>query len=97
MLVGGTKFEEPPSNALAPTTDRFLGVRDLYWQFDVEQGKRGCDECWGLALMEMITDPMLRQWVPAWVVEQYERANPFYKEVLTALHGTSMCRGTRRC
>ena len=38
-------------------------------------------------MMEMITDPMLRQWVPAWVVEQYERANPFYKEVLTFLQG----------
>eukprot|EP00959_Pyramimonas_sp_CCMP1952_P422126 8843007-Pyramimonas_sp.AAC.1 len=32
--------------------------------------------------MEMLTDPMLRQWVPAWVVEQCERANPYYKEVL---------------
>ena len=37
--------------------------------------------------MEMFSDPMLRQWVPAWVVEQYERANPFYKEVLTVLLG----------
>eukprot|EP00959_Pyramimonas_sp_CCMP1952_P361879 7578710-Pyramimonas_sp.AAC.1 len=35
--------------------------------------------------MEMLTDPMLRQWVPAWVVEQCERANPFYKEVLGAI------------
>ena len=31
------------------------------------------------------SDPMLRQWVPEWVVEQYERANPFFREVLTAL------------
>ena len=86
-LVGGTRFEEPPCNAAAPREDRYLGVRDLYWQFDVEQGKRGCDDCWGLALMEMMVDPMLRQWVPGWVVEQYERANPFFKEVLTAFHG----------
>ena len=35
--------------------------------------------------MEMLTDPMLKQWVPAWVNEQYERANPFFREVLTAL------------
>ena len=67
----------------------------MIWQFDVEKGKRGCDDCWGLALMEMITDPMLRQWVPSWVVEQYERANPFYKEVLTALHGDENMRRNR--
>ena len=40
---------------------------------------------WGLALMEMLTDPMLKQWVPAWVEEQYTRANPFFREVLTAM------------
>jgi hypothetical protein len=60
-----------------------LGVRDLYWKFEGVRDRRGADEGWGLALMEMLSDPMLRQWVPAWVVEQYERANPFYKEVLT--------------
>ena len=27
---------------------------------------------------------------PAWVVEQYERANPFYKEVLTVLQGEEL-------
>ena len=43
------------------------------------------DQYWGHMMMEMLTDPMLRQWVPAWVVEQYERANPFYKEVLGAI------------
>jgi hypothetical protein len=36
-------------------------------------------------LMEMLIDPILYQWVPAWVVEQYERANPFFKEVLIVL------------
>ena len=40
---------------------------------------------WGLKLLEMLTDPMLRQWVPGYVVEQYEHANPFYKEVLMEL------------
>ena len=35
--------------------------------------------------MEMLVDPMLKQWVPAWLVEQYERANPFFREALTAL------------
>ena len=53
----------------------FEGVRD----------GRGRDEGWTLALMEMLTDPMLRQWVPAWLVEQYERQNPFFRKVLTAL------------
>ena len=40
---------------------------------------------WGMALMEMLTDPMLKQWVPTWVDEQYTRANPFFREVLTTL------------
>ena len=35
--------------------------------------------------MEMLVDPMLKQWVPSWLVEQYERANPFFREALTAL------------
>ena len=39
--------------------------------------------------MEMLTDVLLLQWVPKWVVEQYNRANPFFREVLRALqpHG----------
>ena len=37
------------------------------------------------ALMETLTDPMLKQCVPAWVKEQYERAKPFCREVLTCL------------
>ena len=40
---------------------------------------------WALALMEMLVDPILYTWVPAWVSEQYERANPFFKEVLLAM------------
>ena len=35
----------------------------------------------------MLTDPLLLQWVPAWVVEQYERANPFFREALTVVLG----------
>ena len=50
--------------------DRFLGVRDLYLAVS--------DDDWGLALMEMLTDPVLVGWVPSWVVEQYERANPYF-------------------
>jgi hypothetical protein len=84
---GATDLVQPPANAVAPEEDRYLGVRDLYWKFEGVRDRRGADEGWGLALMEMLSDPMLRQWVPAWVVEQYERANPFYKEVLTVLLG----------
>ena len=28
---------------------------------------------------------MLQKWVPAWVVEQYERANPFFRPVLRSM------------
>ena len=49
---------------------RFLGVQDLVEAFE---GK------WGMALMEMLVDPVLSSWVPSWVVEQYERWNPFFR------------------
>ena len=100
---GETEFEEPP--AVADTTDaarrvltwrrRYLGVRDLWTKFEglqrTLQAKEE-DRFWCLMLMEMITDPMLRQWVPEWVVEQFERANPYYKDSLTrALVGWQEC------
>ena len=81
VCFGATDFVQPPVNAMAPQEARYLGVRDLYVKFEGV----GKDDGWALALMEMLTDPMLRQWVPEWVVEQYHRANPFYQEVLTAL------------
>ena len=78
VCVGSTDFA-------APREDRYLGVRDLWAKFAAACGGRGQDRFWGLMLLEMLTDPLLLQWVPAWVVEQYERANPFYREVLTAV------------
>ena len=77
---GNIQLSAERAVAVAPEEERYLRVRDLYAAFE-----RGQDDCWCLALMEMLTDPMLRQWVPAWVVEQFERANPFYREVLTVL------------
>ena len=35
--------------------------------------------------MEMLVDPMLVCWVPGWVREQYERANPYFCSVLKRL------------
>ena len=79
VCFGGTDFVAPFAVAGAPQEDRYLGVRELYAKFE------GREDGWALALMEMLTDPLLLQWVPAWVTEQYERANPFYREVLTLL------------
>lgn len=76
MCWGATSFETP-----SPAEHRHLGIRDLYMKFEGAAGGDG----WKLALMEMLTDPMLLQWVPDWVNEQYTRANPFFREVLTAL------------
>ena len=90
VCFGATEFVQPFAVPDKPEEDRYLGVRDLYMQFDGVRTRRGQDEGWGLALMEMLTDPMLRQWVPEWVVEQYERANPFYREVLTSLQAENM-------
>ena len=80
VCFGETSFEQPWDNE-----GRYLGVRDLYMKFGAPEKVDG----WGMALMEMLTDPLLLQWVPEWVVEQYRRANPFFWEVLTAMvaHG----------
>jgi len=44
---------------------RFLGVQDLYQEFDTDMKGRDGRACsWALALMEMLVDPMLVSWVP---------------------------------
>ena len=58
--------------------DAYLGIPDLYLKFDGEDG-------WSFGLMEMLVDPMLVCWVPGWVREQYERANPYFRSVLKRL------------
>ena len=78
-FLGQTVFEDPAEHAGAPQADRFLGVRDLVLKFD---GK------WDMALMEMLVDPLLCTWVPAWVLEQYERWNP----CISARLSISWCR-----
>ena len=35
-----------------------------------------------MALMEMLVDPVLQEWVPAWVREQYHRSNPDLEDCL---------------
>ena len=37
---------------------------------------------WGMALLEMLLDPILVRWVPEPVVEQYVRWNPYFAQVL---------------
>ena len=44
--------------------------------------KKGRPLGWPLAFMEMLVDPMLCSWVPGWVVEQYERWNPYFRPCL---------------
>ena len=75
---GSTKFVTPPVQAGFEDSDAYLGVSDLYSKFE-------CDDGWAFALMEMLVDPMLVCWVPGWVREQYERANPFFRSVLKRL------------
>ena len=79
ILWGATPFRDPLPHALAPEEDAYLGTRDLYMKFE------GPAHGWALALLEMLVDPMLKTWVPGWVVEQYERGNPYFKDVLTGL------------
>jgi len=37
---------------------------------------------WAYALMEMLVDPVLYEWIPQYVVEQYRRWNPYFVESL---------------
>ena len=75
---GFTKFVTPPVQAGFEDSDAYLGISDLYLKFDGEDG-------WGLGLMEMLVDRMLVCWVPAWVREQYERVNFYFRNVLKRL------------
>ena len=50
---------------------------------------------WALALLEMLVDPVLVSWVPKWVREQYERANPYFRRVLEKMSG-EVCASNHR-
>ena len=61
-FLGGSKFVQPAS--------RFLGVHDLFMKFEgTKRDRKGKDIGWALALMEMLTDTVLYNWVPAWLSE----------------------------
>ena len=78
-LWGGTVFAELSHHAAGSDEhDRFLGVKDLLRKFDEGVGGYG----WTMALMEMLTDPVLYEWVPRGVVEQYLRWNPRFLTIL---------------
>lgn len=76
----------PIQQAGFPQADRYLGVDDLYQAFhgrtERSGWERSMDRGWHFALMEMLVDPVLVRWVPRWVVEQYERWNPKFREKL---------------
>ena len=50
-----------------------------------EPRRRPANCGWAFALMEMLVDPVLHEWVPKWIVEQYERRNPHFKDALAAV------------
>ena len=78
VCLGGTIFVDPSVDALVPEEQRYLGTCELYLKFEGKLDGRHNNVGWTLALMEMLVDPMLKQWVPSWLVEQYERANPVF-------------------
>ncbi len=73
LCLGRTQFATPWLDRVEGRFDigRFLGVRDLVEAFE---------GAWGDALMGMLVDPVLKEWVPNHVVEQYERWNPYFRE-----------------
>ncbi len=82
---GETVFRSSPERAGANFGTVFLGTSDLYRAFEGRQDTRGRPVGWGRALVEMLLDPVLSEWVPAWVVEQYDRWNPFFRAAVCEL------------
>ena len=54
----------------------------LEWFVKERKRGRGWKYGWSMALMEMLADPVLSEWVPAWVREQYFRWNPDFLDTL---------------
>ena len=79
LCLGSTQLHRPHVPAGFPWAARFLGCADLVGKFDTSPTR------WGMALMEMLIDPVLAGWVPGWVVEQYERMNPHFRSALRAV------------
>jgi len=74
LVLGHTPFATPWLDRRGQfDVGRFLGIGDLIEAFE---GK------WGEALMEMLVDPVLSEWVPLYVVQQYDRWNPFFRKCL---------------
>ena len=71
LLWGGSVLEHGSA--------RYLGVADLVTRFQDKKDSQGRVNGWGLALMEMLLDPVLRWWVPSWLVDQYERQNGTFR------------------
>ena len=71
---------------------------DGNWCFKVYRRKRGSwPYGWPMAVMEMLVDPLLNQWVPAWIVEQYCRWNVgFMKHVQKVLDDDEVRRLSNR-
>ena len=86
-MLGWTNFEDPFQVGGFREQDRFLGIQDFYTAFEGRtHGPRKVDG-WSLGLLEMLVDPVLSTWVPKWVREQYERANPYFRRVLEKMLG----------
>ena len=85
--LGGTEFVAPLVVSGGEDMTRFLGVSDLYAKFEGRAYGRRYVDGWALALLEMLVDPVLLAWVPKWVREQYERANPYFRRVLETMSG----------
>jgi len=61
-------------------------ARSAQYVFKRREFKPGVSYGWALALMEMLVDPVLLEWVPEYVVEQYKRWNPFFVDSLRKVH-----------
>ena len=77
--------------------DRYLGVQDLVMAIEGPRRRefvwiRGDDSAketscevkygWSMALLEMLVDPLLREWVPRWLRKQFRVWNKGYQTLL---------------
>ena len=60
---------------------RWTEGREMPREHETRRRPKYCD--WAYAMMEMLLDPVLKGWVPQWIVEQYDRRNPDFRKIVS--------------
>ena len=60
---------------------RWTEGQSLPGEHETRRRPKYCD--WAYAMLEMLLDPVLKGWVPQWIVEQYDRRNPDFRKIVS--------------